>query len=121
MNKRVQSVRDTFSKNKILLRNFLILFFVFVLILSIFSVILYSNSRRVVQSEFTTATAHEAENLISYLDNSIMETRYMASNAGKQRGHEVRVLILESRSVFLQLSKAGKRYSDRAPVQPEVY
>lgn len=109
MNKRVQSVRDTFSKNKILLRNFLILFFVFVLILSIFSVILYSNSRRVVQSEFTTATAHEAENLISYLDNSIMETRYMASTL---ESNEVTKFAFSSSNPEAFFSNYQKQVSD---------
>lgn len=109
MNKRVQSVRDAFSKNKILLRNFLILFFVFVLILSIFSVILYSNSRRVVQSEFTATTAQEAENLISYLDNSIMETRYMASTL---ESNEVTKFAFSSSNPEAFFSNYQKQVSD---------
>lgn len=79
MNKHFQSIKKVFSENRILLRNFLILFCVFALVLSIFSVILYRNSRKVIQSEFTAANAQEADNLTSYLDNSIMEMRYMAS------------------------------------------
>lgn len=79
MNKHFQSIKKVFSENRILLRNFLILFCVFALVLSIFSVILYRNSRKVIQSEFTAANAQEADNLTSYLDNSIKEMRYMAS------------------------------------------
>lgn len=79
MNKHFQSIKKVFSENRVLLRNFLILFCVFALVLSIFSVILYRNSRKVIQSEFTAANAQEADNLASYLDNSIMEMRYMAS------------------------------------------
>lgn len=109
MNKRIHLVRETFSKNRILLRNFLILFFVFALILSIFSVILYSNSRRVVQSEFTTATAQEAENLTNYLDNFIMEMRYMASTL---ESNEVTKFAFSSSNPDAFFSNYQKQVSD---------
>lgn len=76
----LHSINTIFKQNVTLMRNALVLFCVFCLIFSVFAVVIYRTSRHTLEAEFTAASAQEIANLTNYLDNSIMEMRYLASS-----------------------------------------
>lgn len=76
----LRRIYNGFRKNQYLLRNAFILFFVFCLIFSTFAMVLYSYSDRALEKEYLAANSQKADNLVDYLDNTVMEMRYLVSS-----------------------------------------
>ncbi len=66
--------------NKLYFKNYLLLFFVIVIIFSIFSVYTYENSKKVIREELSKSNAQTLDSMSNYVDSFITDTKYMISS-----------------------------------------
>lgn len=79
MKKILNALIAKLSGHKMFLRNFLFLFLIMTIIFSSFSLYVYHHSRQILEEEFIAVGQQDIDNLSSYLDNCIMDIRYVIS------------------------------------------
>lgn len=79
MKQKITDWKNILRKNQFFLRNFLLIFLVMAVLFSVYAVTTYRRSRNIIEEEFITAGTQELENISGYVENLIMDTRYMIS------------------------------------------
>lgn len=79
MRRKIAEWKNILRKNQFFLRNFLLIFLVMAVLFSSYAIYTYRRSREIIEEEFITAGAQELENVSGYVENLIMDTRYMIS------------------------------------------
>lgn len=79
MKHKLNELKNKILNNKFFLRNFLLIFIVMAIIFLIYSLYTYHNSRNIIEEEFTSSGLQDLENMSSYVDNFVTDTRYMIS------------------------------------------
>lgn len=73
----IRWIRRELTADKLFFQNFTLLFLAMTVVFSVFAVYTYRNSRRIIETEFTSANLQDLQNTTEYVDGLIMETRYM--------------------------------------------
>lgn len=79
MKPKVTAWKAKLSAHKYFLRNFLLIFAAMAMLFSLYALYTYKNSRKIIEDEFRNASLQELKNISEYMDNFIMDTRYMIS------------------------------------------
>ncbi|MBQ8230456.1 MAG: histidine kinase [Lachnospiraceae bacterium] len=72
--------KDKLMENGLFIRNFFIIFLTLTLVLTSFTIYCYSYTSDTIESEITDKSVIELQNVATYLDNYMMDIRYMISS-----------------------------------------